>query len=148
MLGAALASVMRVPAERSAQVALHLASLRRVHQARTAGAIDEARAFLLVNLIATYLPLSVHERDELRVQLQQEGDATMEATELTWADRIYLEGRVQGIRETLGLYIRARFGRLSPELEARLDAMTREEELAAFTEHVGKAQSEAELLAF
>ena len=151
VLGAALASVMRVPAERLAQVALHLAALRRVHQARTAGTIDEARAFLLVNLIATYLPLSLHERDELRVQLQQEGDATMEATELTWADRIYLEGRQEGRQEgrrhAIESFIRARFGRLSPELEARLAAMTREEELAAFAERVGKAQSEADLLA-
>jgi hypothetical protein len=86
VLGAGLASTMHVPAERTAQIALHVAALRRVYQARLAGEIDDARAFLLVNLIATYLPLSARERDELRVQLQQEGDPTMEATELTWAD--------------------------------------------------------------
>jgi len=105
----------------------------------------------LVNLIATYLPLSRRERDELRVQLQQEGDPTMEATELTWADQVYWEGRekgrVQGLREAIERLVRARFGRVAPELEATLAAMTREEDLAAFVDRVGKAQSEVDLLA-
>jgi len=147
VLGAGLASAMHTPAERAAQIGLHLASLRRVHQARLAGEIDDARAFLLVNLIATYLPLSAREREELRVQLQQEGDPAMEATELTWADQIYLEGRVQGIRKAIELQARARFGRVAPELEAKLAAMTREEDLAAFVERIEKARSEADLLA-
>lgn len=111
VLGAGLASTMHVPPERVAQIALHLAGLRRVHQARLAGEIDDAHAFLLVNLIATYLPLSARERDELRVQWQQEGDPTMEATELTWADQVYREGReegrVQGLREAIDRLIRA-----------------------------------------
>jgi Putative transposase, YhgA-like len=147
VLGAGLASTMHVPAERTAQIALHLAGLRRVHQARVAGEIDDARAFLLVNLIATYLPLSVREREALRVQLQQEGDPTMEATELTWADQVYEEGKVQGLREAIERLVRTRFGRVTPELAARLAAITREEELAAFIDRVGTVQSEDEMLA-
>src|SRR5579875_755498 len=50
VLGAGLASTMHVPPERAAQIALHLAGLRRIHQARVAGEIDDARTFLLVNL--------------------------------------------------------------------------------------------------
>lgn len=96
VLGAGLASAMHVPSGRSAQIALHLAGLRRVHQARLSSEIDEARAFLLVNLIATYLPLSEREREELRVQLQQEGDPAMEATELTWADQVYQRAARKG----------------------------------------------------
>lgn len=163
VLGAGLASAMHVPSGRAAQIALHLAGLRRVHQARLSSEIDEARAFLLVNLIATYLPLSEREREELRVQLQQEGDPTMEATELTWADQVYREGReeghvqgrvqgleegrVQGLREAIARLARARFGRVAPELEATIAAMTREDELAAFVERVGQAHSEDDLLA-
>jgi hypothetical protein len=51
-----------------------------VHDAERGGEVDAARAFLLVNLVATYLPLTDEERDALRVQLEQEGDVTMEAT--------------------------------------------------------------------
>jgi hypothetical protein len=43
-----------------------------------AGQVDEARAYLLVNLIATYLPLSAAERSALQVQLEQQGETTLE----------------------------------------------------------------------
>ena len=39
--------------------------------------MDAARAYLLANLVETYLPLSVEEREELRVQLQEEGDTAV-----------------------------------------------------------------------
>lgn len=70
VLGTGLAGTMRLPTERTAQNDLHLACLRRIYQARVAGDIDDARAFLLVNLIATYLPLTAQEQDALRVQLE------------------------------------------------------------------------------
>jgi len=99
-LAAGLASLMRPAAKgRAARIALHLACLRGVQQAAEAGELDDARMELLVNMIATYLPLSATERNELRVQLQRGGDTTMEATELTWADRILLRGRTQGRQE-------------------------------------------------
>src|SRR5436853_557611 len=81
VLGAGLASVMRLPGDRPAQIRLHLACLRRVLDAERSGQMDAARAFLLGNLVATYLPLTDEERDALRVQLEQEGDVTMDATE-------------------------------------------------------------------
>lgn len=71
----------------------------------------------------------------------------MDATELTWADQVYREGREEGLREAIYRLVRARFGRMAPELEARVAAITREEDLAAFVEQVGKARSEADLLA-
>jgi hypothetical protein len=151
VLGAAMVSLMHLPTDRSAQIALHLAALRRVHLARLAGEIDDARAFLLVNLIATYLPLSAGEQAALRVQLEQEGDLVMEATELTWADQVYrdgrAEGRVQGLREAIEQLVRVRYGRVNAELAARLAAMTREEDLRELVARIGKAQSETDLLA-
>ncbi len=150
VLGAGLASVMRLPAGREAQIALHLASLRRVREALDAGQVDDARAFLLVNFIATYLPLSDEERERLRVQLEQEGDSTMEATELTWAERVEQRGEQRGnllgMREAIRQMLRVRLGSVSPELESALAGMTREEELTTFIERAAVARSEAELL--
>ena len=64
VLGAGLACVMRLPREREARIALRAACLRRVLDAVGPGQIDAARAFMLGNLIETYLPLSAREREE------------------------------------------------------------------------------------
>jgi len=133
-LAAGLASLMR-PASRgrAARIALHLACLRGVQQAAEAGELDDARMELLVNMIATYLPLSATERSELRVQLQREGDTTMEATELTWADRILLRGRTQGRREGVAE------GRQEGVAEGRQEGLrvARQVVLALLTKQVG-----------
>src|SRR5207237_7238325 len=100
-LGAGLAGVMRLPAERAAQVTLHLTCLRRIRQAQEAGEIDEARAFLLVNMVATYLPLHDDERQALRVELQQKGDPTLEATEVTWEEQVFLRDVRKAVRQEL-----------------------------------------------
>ncbi len=121
-------------------------TLRRVREALDAGQVDDARAFLLVNFIATYLPLSDEEREDLRVQLEQRGDSTMEATELTWAERVEQRGSLLGMREAIRQMLRVRLGSVSPELESALAGMTREEELTTFIERAAVARSEAELL--
>jgi len=149
VLGAALASAMRLPAEREAQIGVHLAGLRRVREAFETGYVDEARAFLVVNLIATYLPLSNDERDALQVQLEQQGDTTLEATELTWADHLVLQGREEGreaLREAILRLARARFGSVSPALEQAVQEMTRENDLLAFFDRALYAQGEADVL--
>jgi hypothetical protein len=127
-LAAGLASLMRPAAKgRAARIALHLACLRHSHQAEASG-LDDARTELLVNMVATYLPLSASEENELRVQLQRGGDTTMEATELTWADRILLRGREQGQQEGLRVARQAvrrvliqRFGPLPSSITMQLD---------------------------
>ena len=110
---------------------------------------DEARAFLLVNMVATYLPLREEERQALQVQLSQEGDPTLEATELTWADQVFLRGRQEGAvltrREDIRQVVRARFGGVPPALETALQAMTHEEELAALFDRALHAQTVDEL---
>jgi len=127
-LAAGLASLMRPATKgRAARIAPHLACLRHIHQAE-AGGLDDARTELLVNMVATYLPLSASEENELRVQLQRGGDTTMEATELTWADRILLRGREQGQQEGLRVARQAvqrvliqRFGPLPSSITMQLD---------------------------
>jgi len=152
--GGALAVVMRLPRGREAQIGVHLAGLRRVREALEAGQVDAARAFLLVNLIATYLPLSSNERSALQVQLEQQGDTTLEATELTWADQMILQGRELGreearaeaLRETILRAARLRFGDVSPALEQAVGAMTGEDALLSLFDRTLRAASEAELL--
>jgi hypothetical protein len=146
VLGAGLARVMRLPAGRAAQIALYRACLRRVLDAERAGAVDPARAFLLGNLVETYLPLNDAEREALRLQLEQEGDTTMEATELTWADQIDLRASLRKGRQDIKKLIGIKFGRISPDMEAHIDGIDSEEELDAFFERVAAAQAEDELI--
>ena len=78
----------------------------------------------------------------------------MEATELTWADQVFLRGREEGrqegavltMREDIQRVVRARFGSVPSTLEAALQAMTREDELAALFERALHAQTVDELL--
>jgi len=77
-LAAGLANLMRPAARgRAARIALHLACLRGVRQAADASVLDDARTELLVNMVATYLPLSAQEERALRVQLQRGGDTDL-----------------------------------------------------------------------
>ena len=70
----------------------------------------------------------------------------MEATELTWADQVFLRGRQEGVvlamREGMRRVVRARFGSVPPALET----MTREQELAALFDRALKAQRVDELV--
>lgn len=70
----------------------------------------------------------------------------MEATELTWADQLILQGREEALRDTILRAARLRFGSASPALEQAVQTMTREDELLAFFDRILRAQSEAELL--
>jgi hypothetical protein len=78
-------------------------------------------------------------------------------TELTWADQVFLRGRQEGreegrqegtvlaMREDIRRVVRARFGSVPPAIQTPLQAMTREEELAALLDRVLHAQTVAEL---
>ena len=96
--------------------------------------------------MATYLPLTDEEREALRVQLEQEGDVTMEATELTWADQIDLRSSLRTRREDIRRLIQLKFGRLSPEVEALIEATETEDGLTALFDRAVVAQPEDELL--
>jgi hypothetical protein len=74
---------------------LKIALIRRVQ----ASTIDRARISLIVNVIETFLQLTPEEQRAFREQLRVEGDETVEATELTWADEMMQRGREQARRE-------------------------------------------------
>ena len=146
VLGAGLASVMRLPGDRQAQIRLRLACLRRVHDAERDGTVNAAQVILLVNLVATYLPLTEEEREALRVQLKQEGDVTMDATELTWADQIDLRSSLRTQRKDIRRLVQLKFGRVSPEINALVEATETKEGLTALFDRAVVAQNEDELL--
>ncbi len=74
----------------------------------------------------------------------------MEATELTWAEQIerqgVMEGSLGGLRAAARRVVTTRFGRVTPEVEAALAAMTREDDLSAFIDRAVVAANEADLL--
>jgi predicted transposase YdaD len=43
--------------------------------------------------------LSAGEREALRLELKKEGDPMLDVTELTWADKVYLEGLEKGLEQ-------------------------------------------------
>ena len=101
---------------------------------------------LLGNLVVTYLPLTDEEREALRIQLEQRGDMTMDATELTWADQIDLRSSLRTRREDIKRLIQYKFGRVSPEVDARVEATETEDGLTALFDRALVAQNEDELL--
>lgn len=109
-LAVALAALMRPGLE--GRPGLKIALLRRLR----GSALDDARVFLLVNAVETYLKLEPDEEATLRSMLQREGDTTVEATELTWADEIMQRGLEQGLEQALLRVLRRRFGTLPDAL--------------------------------
>lgn len=86
------------------------------------------------------------ERDQLRVQLQEEGDTTMEATDLTWADRIALRTLLQTTRQNIRELVQIRFGRVAPALDTQIDRADSEEALKALFRRAAVAQTEDDLV--
>ena len=94
-LAAALAALMRPGPE--GRPGLKAALLRRLRGSD----LNDARVFLLVNAVETYLRLEPAEEAVLREALRAEGDTTVETTEMTWADEMMARGREQGREQGL-----------------------------------------------
>jgi len=146
VLGAGLACVMRLPRDRDAQIALRAACLQRVLDAVVIAQVDAARAFMLGALIETYLPLSAREREELRVQLEQEGETTMGATQLTWADELMLSNKLQTMREAIKDVIAFKFGEVPSDVNAAIDSASTEQELTALLQRAAVVRTQDDLL--
>jgi hypothetical protein len=67
---------------------------------------------------------------------------TLEATDLTWADQISLRTRREDVRRAIQL----RFGRVSPEVDALVEATETADGLTALFDRAVLAQNEDELL--
>ncbi len=123
---------------------LYFDCLRRLLDVEQAGEVNGATTRLLGAVVDTYLPVNVEDRTALRVHLQATGGDVMaiEATELTWRDQVELGATRQAIKTI----IEARFGRVSPALEAALEGSRSEEALDALLRHAAVAPTEDAVL--
>lgn len=139
----ALAALMR-PGEWS-RARLKLECLRRIAEAP----VDEARKFLLVNCVETYLELVGSEQQEYEKMLQEKPNRTIADIEVTWADKLRAEGRQEGrhegMRQLLLQLIERRFGSLPPGVRRRLEGLASSEELQRLADRVLTAASLDEL---
>jgi hypothetical protein len=93
--------------------------------------LDEARQWLLVNFLETYLPLKVEEDQRYRRLLAEEEYDLARQVEMTWGDRLREQGRQEGQvlgllrakRDDLLTVLRARFEPVPEELVSRIESI-------------------------
>jgi len=100
--------------------------------------------------------VSVEDRAALWVQLTREGgdETAMETTQLTWRSRVSLEVAeevtqtvtLQTKREDIKELIQGRFGAVSPDIEALIDATDSVDDLRALFRRAISVDTESELL--
>ncbi|MEM9596630.1 MAG: DUF4351 domain-containing protein [Acidobacteriota bacterium] len=120
----ALASLMRAPG--GDRVALKLGCLRPIAEAD----LDEARRFLLLNTVETYVELSEEESSRFAASLVDETEE-VKAMETTWADKLVAKGvkegvvtgRREGMVDTTVRLLEKRFGRLPGASRRRIDGL-------------------------
>ena len=146
--GAGLAALMR---RQKGAEALTLRALMLQRVAK--GELDEARKFLLVNLIETYFKLATDEKASFRRLLSGVEFREAYEMEVTWADKIREEGRIEGReegreeglkegkRETLRQLLTKKFGPLPETVLSRLEVLECLEELDGHLDRVLKAGS-------
>jgi len=134
-------------ARRSRSIWLLRRALRRIRDARQNDEVDDVRAFFLGNAILSYFDAHAEDREELRVQLDQEGEGElMQATDLTWAGRIDLEATLRTMRENIGDIIIARFGQVSPDVQLLIDGTRDEGQMKVLLRRAATVEVESELL--
>jgi hypothetical protein len=134
LLGVALTALMRVPPARRA--AVHAEALRRLAEARE----NDDRRYLLLDCLDAYATLDEAQARELEALLRTERYQGTRAMAVTTFEK----GLLQGQRTTLRKQLEARFGRLSPVAQQRLEGLN-PERLEAPTLALLEAQSLQEL---
>jgi hypothetical protein len=139
-VGAALAALMDRSSSGDIEH-LRAAMMRRV----VTGALDDAREFLLVNIIETYCELSDEQNERYEQLIAREEYRNVQDLELTWADKLLLKGELKGRRETLLRLLAQKFGTLPESVTARVEAYESAEELDACLERILMASSLEEM---
>ncbi len=119
--------------------------LRRVGHAK----VDDARRFLLANIVETYIQLDDAAQEEYDALLAEEGNEEVATMEMTWAETLEAKGkekgRVEGMRSLLSELLESRFGPLSGETRERLDAIASADQLTSLFQRALEARSLGEL---
>ena len=116
-------------------------------------ALDEARQFLLFDLIETYFPLTDKQRARYQRLVSRKENWKMQEVELSWAEKLEQkglekgreqgreEGLLAGKRETLTRLMTAKFGALPDAETEYIEAIESLGELDALLERVLTATS-------
>ena len=147
-VGAALAALMDRSKSRNVE-SLRVAMLWKVVES----ALDEARQFLLVDLIETYFRLSREQRERYQRLMSRKEYRKVQDVELTWAEELEekgrkegrKEGRLTGKRETLERLMIAKFGALPETTAKRVQELDSLDEIDRYLERVLVAASLAEM---
>lgn len=135
-----------------------MACLRRI---AAASDLDEARRFLLLNFVRTYVKLDDKAAREYEALLHEPENQEVEAMMMTWADEIEAKGlekglekglqkglrkgRLQGMRGLVLHLLSQRFGAPSEQARRRIDAITSSRELRRLAERLVRVDSAEEL---
>lgn len=123
--------------------------------------VDDAGRFLLVNCVETYVQWDEAAQEEYEDLLAEDENREVSTMEMTWADRIRLEGqeiglekgrregrlegrekgRVEGMRAVVLALIRSRFGALPAERRRRIEAIDSPDELTRLADRLLVARS-------
>lgn len=137
----ALASLMR-PEGLGGRGELAMKCLRRI---TAAAELDEARRFLLLNFVGTYVKLDDRAARDYEALVHMPENQEVEAMMMTWADEIKAEGRVQGMRDMVLHLLTQRFGTPSEKARRSISAITSSQELTRLAERLAQVDSAEEL---
>jgi len=106
--------------------------------------LDEAKQFLLVNIIETYFELSDAQSERYRQLIARKEYRKVQDVDLTWMDKLLREGEEKGVkagvlkgkRETLLRLLAQKYGSLPERVTARVEVMDSKEELDACLERI------------
>ena len=138
-VGAALAALM----DRSSSGDIEHLRASMMQQIVTSE-LDEAKQFLLVNIIETYFELSDAQSERYRQLIARKEYRKVQDVDLTWMDKLLREGEEKGVkagvlkgkRETLLRLLAQKYGSLPERVTARVEVMDSKEELDACLERI------------
>ena len=143
-VGAALAALM----DRSSSGDIERLRASMMQQVVTSE-FDEARQFLLVNIIETYFELSNAQIERYRQLIARKEYRKVQDVDQTWMDKLLREGEEKGVRngkrETLLRLLTQKFGPLPEGATARVEAYESVDELDACLERILMASSLEEM---
>jgi hypothetical protein len=138
LLGVALSALMRLPAERRAE--LHVEGLKRIARSRE----NDFRRYLLAECLEAYADLDDAQKERLQSLLSTEPYREVQPLMTTTYERAIQSGILQGEQRSALRLLEAKFGPLSAEVKRRVEALS-PDELARLQLDLLQAQSLQEL---
>jgi hypothetical protein len=134
LLGVALSTLMRVPAERRAE--LYAEGLKRI----VASGENDKRRHLLKECLESYSELDDAQRERFRAMLDTTPYQEVKEAMITTYEKGIAQGMILGLRQAAFRQLEAKFGPLSPAVRQRVEALSSDELLQLLDDFL-KAQS-------